>query len=332
VHGKGVADKDFANEAARREYALSEFKKLPPARWVLIDSATGLVRLAQLLIDTSPWELVENRVSGILQLLEVTGATQLPVVYLVYGECLVKAGRYEEGLTYYYKAQDKAYQNPEAADDGRWDEILLRKKAEVFGKLNEMEKAADCQRKALRLYMNHLDKYETYKLGKGTHDNGYVKAAAGKEISYEAYLIDKYERSGELIEKKAFDAAFLTAEYGIMEMDENTYRHYHNDKMREAEEEAAKEEKEVLSIIDEKGVKKEVEVVAFFTLKSNGRDYLVYTENITRYDVDEYFPKKEVYVSEVVYGPEDTVVFEGVGDDVWEEVQQVMLDIAMDRE
>ena len=39
------------------------------------------------------------------------------------------------------------------------------------------------------------------------------------------------------------------------------------------------EEKETLKITDENGVEKEVEVLSYFTLKSNGKDYLIYTEN-----------------------------------------------------
>ncbi len=39
------------------------------------------------------------------------------------------------------------------------------------------------------------------------------------------------------------------------------------------------EGKETLKIIDENGVEKEVEVLSYFKLKSNGKDYLIYTEN-----------------------------------------------------
>lgn len=39
------------------------------------------------------------------------------------------------------------------------------------------------------------------------------------------------------------------------------------------------EGKEILKITDENGVEKEVEVISYFKLDSNGKDYIVYTEN-----------------------------------------------------
>ena len=87
-------------------------------------------------------------------------------------------------------------------------------------------------------------------------------------------------------------------------------------------------EKEILNIIDENGVAKQVEVVAYFTLKTNGKDYLIYTENKT-----DASGNVEVSVSEVSEQPDGTVVFNGVDDDaVWVEVKKVMLDIAKDGE
>lgn len=87
-------------------------------------------------------------------------------------------------------------------------------------------------------------------------------------------------------------------------------------------------EKEILNIVDENGVAKQVEVVAYFTLKTNGKDYLIYTENKT-----DASGNVEVSVSEVVEQEDGTVVFNGVDDDaVWVEVKKVMLDIAKDGE
>ncbi|MFI3260396.1 MAG: DUF1292 domain-containing protein [bacterium] len=40
------------------------------------------------------------------------------------------------------------------------------------------------------------------------------------------------------------------------------------------------EEKEIITIIDENGTTKEVEVIHYFTLDSNGLDYIVYTDNV----------------------------------------------------
>ena len=88
------------------------------------------------------------------------------------------------------------------------------------------------------------------------------------------------------------------------------------------------EEKEILNIVDENGVAKQVEVVAYFTLKTNGKDYLIYTENKT-----DASGNVEVSVSEVVEEADGTVVFNGVDDEaVWVEVKKVMLDIAKDGE
>lgn len=39
------------------------------------------------------------------------------------------------------------------------------------------------------------------------------------------------------------------------------------------------EGKETLKVIDENGIEKEVEVLSYFKLKSNSKDYLIYTEN-----------------------------------------------------
>ena len=86
--------------------------------------------------------------------------------------------------------------------------------------------------------------------------------------------------------------------------------------------------KEMIKIVDEQGTEKEVEVVSFFTLKSNNKDYLIYTENkiYTSANV-------EVYTSEVVNKQDGTMELKGVDDDsVWVEIKKVMLDIAKDGE
>lgn len=87
-------------------------------------------------------------------------------------------------------------------------------------------------------------------------------------------------------------------------------------------------QKEMIKIIDETGIEKEVEVVAYFTLKTNGKDYLIYTENKT-----DASGNVEVYTSEVVSNEDGTVSLNGVDDDaVWVEIKKVMLDIAKDGE
>lgn len=88
------------------------------------------------------------------------------------------------------------------------------------------------------------------------------------------------------------------------------------------------ENKEMIKIIDEQGTEKEVEVVAYFTLKSNNKDYLIYTEN--KVDAS---GNVEVYTSEVLTQADGTLDLKGVDDDsVWVEIKKVMLDIAKDGE
>lgn len=88
------------------------------------------------------------------------------------------------------------------------------------------------------------------------------------------------------------------------------------------------EQKEIVKIIDETGIEKEVEVVSYFTLKTNGKDYLIYTENKT-----DASGNVEVYTSEVVSNEDGTMTLAGVDDDaVWVEIKKVMLDIAKDGE
>ena len=88
------------------------------------------------------------------------------------------------------------------------------------------------------------------------------------------------------------------------------------------------ENKEMIKIIDELGAEKEVEVVSYFSLKSNGKDYLIYTEN--KVDAS---GNVEVYTSEVVNAADGSIELKGIDDDsVWSEIKKVMLDIAKDGE
>ena len=85
--------------------------------------------------------------------------------------------------------------------------------------------------------------------------------------------------------------------------------------------------KKMIKVIDEAGVEKEVEVVAYFTLKTNGKDYLIYTENKT-----DASGNVEVCTAEVA-NRDGVVELAGVNDDaVWVEIKKVMLDIAKDGE
>ena len=86
--------------------------------------------------------------------------------------------------------------------------------------------------------------------------------------------------------------------------------------------------KEIINIIDETGANKQVEVVAYFTLKLNGKDYLIYTENKT-----DPSGNVEVYTSEVLANADGTATLASVTDEaIWVEIKKVMLDIAKDGE
>lgn len=86
--------------------------------------------------------------------------------------------------------------------------------------------------------------------------------------------------------------------------------------------------REMINVIDETGVAKQVEVVAYFTLKLNGKDYLIYTENRT-----DPSGNVEVYTSEVVTNSDSSVTLASVVDEaIWVEIKKVMLDIAKDGE
>lgn len=88
------------------------------------------------------------------------------------------------------------------------------------------------------------------------------------------------------------------------------------------------EEKKTIKIFDENGVEKEVEVIAYFTLAANNKDYLIYTENKTDANGN-----VEVYTSEVVHKDDNTTELLGVDDDnVWAEIKKVMIEIAKDGE
>lgn len=86
--------------------------------------------------------------------------------------------------------------------------------------------------------------------------------------------------------------------------------------------------REMINIIDETGVAKQVEVVAYFNLKLNGKDYLIYTENKT-----DPSGNVEVYTSEVVTNSDGSATLASVTDEaIWVEIKKVMLDIAKDGE
>ena len=83
------------------------------------------------------------------------------------------------------------------------------------------------------------------------------------------------------------------------------------------------EEKDIIKIIDEDGVEKEVEVLNFFTLKSNGKDYMTYTEN-----KEDAKGNIIIYTSEVI-DKGDSVELAGITDEnVLKEIKEVIIDLA----
>lgn len=88
------------------------------------------------------------------------------------------------------------------------------------------------------------------------------------------------------------------------------------------------DENKMIKILDENGVEKQVEVIAYFTLTLNNKDYLIYTENKTDANGN-----VEVYTSEVVQKDGETTELMGIDDDnVWAEIKKVMIEIAKDGE
>lgn len=83
-------------------------------------------------------------------------------------------------------------------------------------------------------------------------------------------------------------------------------------------------EKDTIKIIDENGQEKVVDIVAFFTLKSNRKKYLIYTEN----KKDEK-GNVEIYTSELTENDKGTIILAGVEDEmVWNDIKQVLVNIS----
>ena len=88
------------------------------------------------------------------------------------------------------------------------------------------------------------------------------------------------------------------------------------------------DENRMIKILDENGMEKQVEVIAYFTLTLNNKDYLIYTENKTDANGN-----VEVYTSEVVQKDGEVTELMGIDDDnVWAEIKKVMIEIAKDGE
>lgn len=82
------------------------------------------------------------------------------------------------------------------------------------------------------------------------------------------------------------------------------------------------EDNKQITIIDENGMQKQVEVMHYFTLDSNGLDYIVYTDNV----VDEA-GNVLVYTSEVVEHGEK-VELKGIEDEaVVAEITEILTEL-----
>lgn len=82
-------------------------------------------------------------------------------------------------------------------------------------------------------------------------------------------------------------------------------------------------ERKMLRITNQWDEDEVVEVLAYFTLNSTGEDYIVYTKDET----DEN-GNVEVCASKVIHVDENNTAFDAVSDQEWEEIKQVMLEIA----
>ncbi len=79
---------------------------------------------------------------------------------------------------------------------------------------------------------------------------------------------------------------------------------------------------EKLKIIDESGKEKEVEVLHYFKLNSNNKDYLVYTDN-----TEDGEGNVLVYTSEVIEN-DDKIELAGITDEaILKEITEILTDI-----
>lgn len=86
------------------------------------------------------------------------------------------------------------------------------------------------------------------------------------------------------------------------------------------------EDKIKLNILDENGVNKEIEVVSTFKLKSNDKDYIVYTDN----EVDEK-DNVVIYTSEIVKNGESFELLNITDQKIIEEITEVLKNMANEK-
>lgn len=89
------------------------------------------------------------------------------------------------------------------------------------------------------------------------------------------------------------------------------------------------EEKEILKITDENGIEKEVEVVSYFTLNSNGRDYIIYTDINSQPDNE---GNVLTYTSEVVKSENSIELREVNDENILNEIREIITEVVNEGE
>ena len=83
------------------------------------------------------------------------------------------------------------------------------------------------------------------------------------------------------------------------------------------------ENKNYITIIDSNGMEKRVEVLNYFTLNSNGKDYVAYTEN-----QEDANGNVIIATSEVIERPDGSIEFANITDqNTLNEIKNVLFDL-----
>lgn len=84
------------------------------------------------------------------------------------------------------------------------------------------------------------------------------------------------------------------------------------------------EQNNYITIVDNNGIEKKVEVLNYFTLNSNGKKYVAYTEN-----QEDSNGNIIICTSEVVERPDGSIEFANIYDqNVLNEIKNVLIDLA----
>lgn len=88
-------------------------------------------------------------------------------------------------------------------------------------------------------------------------------------------------------------------------------------------------EKEILKVTDENGVEEEVEVLSYFTLDSNGKDYLIYTDKDSEEDEN---GNVLTYISEVIKDNDSIELKEVRDENILNEIREIVTEIVNEGE